>query len=582
MHDWLRLPLTPPCPPAGEGNSADGSIIPSRSAEAAPFLPSHLREGLGEGPSARRALPDCTAAAPHTASPASGGGEFRRALLHHPPTVSGGCSFSPLPLAGGAGGESPGAAGLSRLHGRRPPPGLPRKRGRGIQAAAPSSPLLLSGGCSLSPLPLAGGVGGGSSSTAGLAGLHGRWPPPGLPRKRGRGIQAAAVPSSPPPVRRRPLRFSPSACGRGWGRVLRCSGLCRAAAAVGPHPAFLACGGREFRRWRHHHPPSLPLGGGGFLSPFPPAGGDGGGSSGAAIFAGPRSRCPLLDLPCERGGREFRRRRHHHPPPVRRRPLPFAPPACGRGWGRVFRRGGPCRAARPLSPTRPPPQAGEGRICGGCSTTSSRSVEAAPFLPSRLLEGSGEGFLAPRALPGYTAAVPHPASPASGGGEDLRLLLHHLPPARRRPLAFSPPAGGRGWGRVLRRSGLCWAVAAVGPQPGLRFRWGRGGFAAVVLPTSSRSAAVASFSPPACGRGWGRVSRCGDPCRAARPLAPTRPPPQAGEGNSGGGGFIIPRPARRRPPAFSPRACGRGWGRAFRCGEHCRATRPLSPTWPPP
>ena len=74
---------------------------------------------------------------------------------------------------------------------------------------------------------------------------------------------------------------------------------------------------------------------------------------------------------------------------------------------------------------------------------------------------------------------------------------------------------------------------------------GRGGMRAAAPLFPFRSPEAASFSPPTCGRGWGRVFRRGGLCRAARPPALTRLPPQAGEGNSGGGS-INPPPAGER------------------------------------
>ncbi len=63
----------------------------------------------------------------------------------------------------------------------------------------PPLSLLASGG---RPPPLCSpparreGLGEGLSARRGVAGLHGRWPPPGLPRKRGRRFAAAVIRSS--------------------------------------------------------------------------------------------------------------------------------------------------------------------------------------------------------------------------------------------------------------------------------------------------------------------------------------------------------------------------------------------------
>ena len=63
-------------------------------------------------------------------------------------------------------------------------------------------------------------------------------------------------------------------------------------------------------------------------------------------------------------------------------------------------------------------------------------AKAAPSaLPYRSWEGLGEGPSARRLLPARTAAGPLPASPASGGGKELRRPHRRLPAhSRRRPL----------------------------------------------------------------------------------------------------------------------------------------------------
>ena len=113
-------------------------------------------------------------------------------------------------------------------------------------------------------------------------------------------------------------------------------------------------------------------------------------------------------------------------------------------------------------------------------------------------------------LTGCTAANPLPASPAGGrGGDSRRWPRCHLPCCgernwRRRPPAISPPASGRGGDS--RRWPFCHLPCC-----------GEG----------DRRRRPPAISPPACGRGRGRASQRDGPCRAARPLAPTRPPPQA-------------------------------------------------------
>ena len=256
----------------------------------------------------------------------------------------------------------------------------------------------------------------------------------------------------------------------------------------------------------------------------------------------------------------------HHLPPVQREPLPFSPPACGRGWGRAPKRDGPCRAARPLAPHPASPASGGGEIKAAARPAISREGLLRRRLPrhppSRLRKGLGEGPSTRRALPGCPAAGSLPASPASGGGEikaaarpvisreglSRRRLPRHLPggtieaaPAPSSPL---PLAGGAGGGS-LDATGLA-GLPGRWPPPGLPRKRGRrnkgrrpprhlpgGAIEAPPAPSSPgrdyRGAACPVIPPPACGRGRGRVPRRDGPCRAARPLAPSRPPPQAGE-----------------------------------------------------
>ena len=187
---------------------------------------------------------------------------------------------------------------------------------------------------------------------------------------------------------------------------------------------------------------------------------------------------------------------------IRRRP-DCSPPACGRGWGRVFRRGRDLgRAARPLSPTRPPPQAGEGRNCGGGSTAS--------FL---FAGGVGGGFLRCGRDLGRAARLLSPIrhAPRAGKGRNC---------GGGGSVAPLPPAGGVGGGSF--GAGGTWAVpCGRWPPPGLPRERGRGGIAAVVAPSLPSRLREGLREGLSARRDLGRV---------ARPLTPTRPPPANGGG----------------------------------------------------
>ena len=107
--------------------------------------------------------------------------------------------------------------------------------------------------------------------------------------------------------------------------------------------------------------------------------------------------------------------------------------------------------------------------------------------------------------------------------------------------------------------------------------------------------------PPACGRGWGRDGAPGRAgcsataallSAAARPLAPSRPPPQAGEEKiCGGDGFPSTPLPLAAAPSIPPPVCGRGRGRAAAPGRAgcsaaaaplSAAARPPAPSRPPP
>ena len=99
------------------------------------------------------------------------------------------------------------------------------------------------------------GLGEGLSTRRAWSGPHGRWPPPGLPRKRGR-RRSAAAPSFPLPLAGRRLLFSPPAAGtpapllpsrlrEGLGEGLSTRRALPGHTAAGPLPAFPASGGGE-------------------------------------------------------------------------------------------------------------------------------------------------------------------------------------------------------------------------------------------------------------------------------------------------------------------------------------------------
>ena len=160
-----RPPLVLPCRRAG------GRRI---------FSPPACGRGRGKGLPARREqagsrppLPPPRQQPPHPASPASGGGEPSRRQStdwkRNRPLGRKAAPFPPLPLAGGAGGGPTGATGVSRVApitpaaAADPHPASPQARKENRAAGIhrlETPPPARQQGCSFSPLPLAGGVGG--------------------------------------------------------------------------------------------------------------------------------------------------------------------------------------------------------------------------------------------------------------------------------------------------------------------------------------------------------------------------------------------------------------------------------------
>ena len=222
---------------------------------------------------------------------------------------------------------------ISLPHGRRPPPGLRRKRGR--------RRICGGGRFRPTPLPLAGGVGGGPLDQAGGGRSH-----------------ALFLPSGTTPDCRAPVLVQ------------------KARARLVPAPRSSAA----------------------------------------------RPQVPTPGLPRKRGRRRFEAAVSPSLSCRSRRPLPaYSPPACGRGWRRPFNRAGAGRSQALFLPSGTPQD---------CRARARPESPRAPRPAALVLC--------------RTAAGPHPASPASGGGEE----------SRRRPLpAYSPPACGRGRGRASQPGG---------------------------------------------------------------------------------------------------------------------------------
>ena len=157
------------------------------------------------------------------------------------------------------------------------------------------------------------------------------------------------------------------------------------------------------------------------------------------------------------------------------------------------------------------------------------------LLPSRLREGPGEGYAA---RPRMCSATPHPG-PLPAGERGSRGA------ATRSSSSPLPLAGGAG-------GGLCRPAEDVlgDPSPRPSPRRGEG--------ESRRRHSLLIFSPPACGRGRGRVMPPGRGC-ARRPLTP------AGRGDAFAGPFPLsplppdrdrdrgpPAPAVLFPPIVTP------------------------------
>ena len=455
--------------------------------------------------------------------------------LCFPPVRQEGRPFSPLPLAGGAGGGPLGATGLCQAATGAPAGPLPtsRKRGRGssrrqstdwkrglpqaeeeAKAAASRKAASVAGGPPLcfppvrqegrpfSPLPLAGGAGGGPFGATGLCQAATGAPAGPLPasRKRGRGSSRRQSTG-----RKRGL---PQAEEEAKAAASR-----KAASATGGFP----------------------------LPPLPLAGGVGGGPPGATGFCRVSARAAAG-------------------------PLPASPASGGGGSGRRQSTG---------RKRRFPPTNGGGGKGGRIVQSRFGSSRAAPFTPLPLAGGVGGGPLGATGLCGVSTgapAGPHPASPASGGGgagrrqsTDRKRCLprrrgtrqrrpHRPRPASAvggRPFSPLPLAGGVGGG-PFGAMGLCRACtgAATGPHPASPASGG--GYRA----TGNRTIGSAASR-----RQEGRRQR--RPHRAkllrrqeGRPFSPFRLREGSGEGLSARWVFAGFPPARQRAPTQPPPQAG--------------------------
>ena len=220
----VARPQPPPGLPRKRGRRSRRAARPAisrggsvKTPPAQPSSPPACGRGWGRVPRRDGLLPGRTAANPHPASPASGGGGFGAP----PAPASGGGEIeapsassspgmeesrrhpphpSPLPLAGGVGGGSRGATGLCRAARppapTRPPPQAGEEKSRrrlprhlpGWRSRGATRPILL-------PSRLREGLGEGPAARRAFAGPHGRRPPPGLPRKRGRRNRGAGCPA---------------------------------------------------------------------------------------------------------------------------------------------------------------------------------------------------------------------------------------------------------------------------------------------------------------------------------------------------------------------------------------------------
>ena len=414
-------------------------------------------------------MPRRTAAGPLPASPASGGGEseaaapasllspsmrpaaflpsgLRRPPCHPLPTVEA-AAPSPFPLAGGIGGGPPGGEAIPHRTAADPLPASPASGGGENKAAVPSSPFRPSvraaafftpacGSRPSSPLPLAGGVGGGPPDGETIPHRAAADPLPASPaRGEGRNKRSgySIICLS---AQREAGRLLPSRLREGLGGgPPDAAGPCRTARPLAPKPAFprkrrrrkrAGCSGIPLRAQneagrflpsRRRRPPRQP--------PSRLREGLEKGLPTARLYHAARPLPPSPPPP--QAGEEKARGPLHQPPfcPVRGRPpssLPLAetaapslaacggrrvipPPACGRGWGRAARRRGHAapRGRRPLPGL--PCKRGRRKL-GGCSIIRlSAQREANRFSPFRPAE-----------------AATHPL-----------------------------PACGRGWGRAARR-----------------------------------------------------------------------------------------------------------------------------------
>ena len=359
------------------------------------------------------------------------------------------CPFLSPPACGRGRGRAyrrdrslPARARRFRRGGRKPPPGLPRKRGRRSGSPAigrlEAQPPARQEGRLFSPLPLAGGVGGGPIGATGLCRAcahrfrrHGSRPPTRPPPQAGKRSRLPASnrleAQSSARQEGRPFPPLPLAGGVGGGPI-GATGLCRACAHRFRRHGSRPSPGLPRKRGRRIEPPAIER-----LEARPSAWQE------SRPFSPSRSA----------GGQSL-----------------SSPPACGRGRGRAYRNDGalprlrpPFSPARQQIPTWPPPQAGEeNRAAGGRAAGSAAfrlagesfllslplGRRAVPSLPSRLRKGSGEGLPARRGFakprsPFPPARQQTPTRPPPRAGEEDRAAGNRTTGSAAFRLAGEPP-----------------------------------------------------------------------------------------------------------------------------------------------